>query len=259
MNEQLMIEYMCAQQRSYYQHQQRLELQYATEMLKIFLVENLHRYREFLEDKVRRCQPVARFNSHMTSIYNEPLGYNRNPNLLSEGAAYRSYRSRKLSKRPVFRKFKKKQDVLGFGSKRAEHARRVYQSKGAQPFQKFRQSMVPPYRPNYDSMQVSCQRKTEVTKGSYLLGKHVHDRSDNQTTLDTDLLKYQVPVPDTSKPYEIVLREAKISPRPNEKQPRKTSSVQVPYVKVEQGLGKKSDVSLLNAPILQMLCEMNKL
>jgi len=255
-----MNEYMCAQQGSYHHHEHLLELQFMMEMLKQFPIENFQRFHEGLDDKIRRWQPAERFISHMTSISTEPMSY-LNPNLLSEGAACRS---RQLSNRPVFFS-KKKQDVSGFSSKRAEHAQRVYQSKGPQPLQKFRHNMVPPYRPNYDSMLVSRHRKTEVTKGSYLLGKHVHDRSVNQTTLYTDLLKGQVPVPVTSQPFEMVLRVAKISPRPNKKQPTKKTSVKLPYVKVERGLGKKSDVvqnsrykiELSNMPIFQILCEMN--
>lgn len=257
-----MREYACAQQGSYLRHQQLLELQLAMKKLKQFPIENFQRYHEVQEGKVHRWQPVARFNSQMASISTEPISY-INSSLVSEGAAYR--RS-KESKRPVHRNFPKiKQEVAAFGPKHAEHARRFYQSKGTQPKQKFRQVMVPPYRPNYGPMQVSRHKKTQVTKESYLLGEPVHDRSVNQTALYTDSLKGQVPVPVTSQPNETVLKVAKISPRLNKKMPMKTIGVKLLNHNVEQGLAKKSDVfqdsgseiDLSNAPIFQMLCELS--
>jgi len=151
-----------------------------------------------------------------------------------------------VSKRPLHSNFRKiKQEVVAFGPKHAEHARRVYQSKGTQPIQEFMQIMAPSYRPNYDSMQVS-RHISQLSKGSYLLGEHVHHRSVNQTAWYTDSLKAQVPVPVTSQHNETVLKVAKISPR-------------------EHGLAKKSDVfqdggceiDLSNAPIFQILCEIS--
>jgi len=254
-----MREYACAQQGSYLRHQQLLELQLAMKKLQQFPIENFQRYHEVQEDKAHRWQHVPRFNSHMASINTEPISY-INPSLVSEGAAYR--RS-KASKRPAHRNCPMiKQEIAAFGPKHAEHARRFYQSKGTQPF---KQVMVPPYQPNYGPMQVSRHRKTQVTKGSYLVGEPVHDRSVNQTVLYTDSLKGQVPVPVTSQLYETVLKVAKISPRPNKKQPTKTIGVKLLNHKVEQGLAKKSDVlqdseseiDLSNAPIFQILCEIS--
>jgi len=254
-----MKEYVCAQQGRYLRHQQLLEFQFAMEKLKQFPKENFKSYHEVQEDEVHGWQPAARFDSHMASNTTEPIS-NINSRV-SEGAAYgRS----KEAKRPVYSNFPKiKQEVSAFGPKHAEHARRVYQLKGTQPLQKFGQIMVPPYRPNYDPMQVSRDRKSQVTKGSYLLGEHVHDRSVNQTTLYTESLKGQVPVPVISKPYETVLKVARISPRPNKEQPMKKTCLKVLYHKVQHGFAKKSDVfqdsgceiDLTNAPIFQMLCE----
>jgi len=259
-----MREYVCAQQGSYLRHrrhQQLSELQFAMEKLKQFPQENFQRYREVQEDKGHRWQQAARFNSHMACITTEPIS-NINPRV-SEIA---TYRKNKESKRPVYNNFSKiKQEVAAFGPKHAEHARRVYQSKGTQPLQEFMQIMASPYGPNYDPMQVSRHGRSQVTKGSYQLREHVHDRSVNQTALYTDSLKGQVPFPVTYKPNEIVLKVANISPQPNNKQPTKTTGLKVLYLKVEHGLAKKSDVfqdsgcelDLSNAPIFQILCEIS--
>jgi len=194
----------------------------------------------------------------MASISTVPITYINSR--VSEGAAYGK---NKESKRPLYNNFSKiKQEIAAFGPKHAEHARRVYQSKGTQPLQEFMQIMASPYRPNYDPMQVSRHRRSQVTKRSYLLREHVHDASVNQTALYTDSLKGQVPFPVTYKPKETVLKVAKISPREN--QPTKTTGLKVVYHKVEHGLAKKSDVfqdrgcelDLANAPIFQILREM---
>jgi len=221
----------------------------------------LQRYHEVQWSKVHMWQPAAKFNSHMASICTEPITYINSR--VSEGEAYR--RS-KESKTPLYSNFPKiKQEVSAFGPKHAEHARRVYQAKGTLPPQKFSQIMVPPYRPNYDSMLVSLHRKSHGTKGSYLIAEHVHDRSGHQTTMYTDSFKGQVPVPITSKPYKTLLKVAKISSRPNEKQPKKRTGLKVPDHKVEQGLAMKPnlfqdsgcEIDLSNAPIFQILCEMS--
>jgi len=255
-----MGENICAEQGSYLQQQKLLELQSAMEKLKQFPKDNFQRYHEVHEDKVHRRLPAARFNCHMDSISTEPISYINSR--VFEGAAYR--RSKEF-KRPVNSHFPKmKREVAAFGPKHAEHARRVYESKGTQHVQKSMHIMVPPYGPNYDPMQVLRHRKSQVIKGSYLLGEHVHDRSVNQTTF-TDLLKVQVPNPGTPKPYETVLKVAKISPRPNKKHPTKTTDSKVLHHKVEQGLAKKSDVfqdsgcgiDLSNSPIFQILCEIS--
>jgi len=214
---------------------------------------------EVQEDKVHRWQQAARFNSHMACISTEPISYINSR--VSEGAAYRRNEE---SKRPSCCDFPKiKQEVAAFGPKHAEHARRVYQSNGTLPLQEFMQIMARPYRPNYDSMQVFRHRRSQVTKGSYLLREHVNDKSVNQ--MYTDSLEGQVPVPGSSKPKETVLKVAKILPRPNKKQPVKTTGLKVLYHKVEHGLAKKSDVfqdcgceiDLSNAPIFQILCEIS--
>jgi len=257
-------DYTCAQQGSYLRPQQLLELQLAMEKLHQFPIENFRRYHAVQEDKVRRWQPVTRFNTHMASISCEPLSY-INPSVGSEGPAYRKNRE---SKRPVHPNFPKiKQEVSAFGPKHAEHARRFYQSKRTQPIQQFQQVMV---RPNYGHTEVSGHRQTQVTEGVHLLGESAIGRSLNPTALYNDSLKSQVPVPDTSLPYETVLKIAKISPRPSKKQPTKNKTsfgfgVKLSNHKVERGSLKKSDnfedngreIDLSNAPVFQILCEIS--
>jgi len=134
-----MREYECAPHGSYLRHQQHLALQFAIEKLKQSPIENFKRYHEGQEDKVHRVQPAEMFNSHMASMTTEPISCINAR--VSEGAAYR--RSKK-SKRPVYSNFLKiKQEVAAFGPKHAEHARRVYQSRGTQPSQKSMQGQVP--------------------------------------------------------------------------------------------------------------------
>jgi len=124
-------EYVCAPQ-----GQQLLELQFAKEKLKQSPTEYFKRYHEIHEVKVHRLQPAGMFNSHMAFMTTKPISYLNSR--VSEGAAYR--RSQK-SKRPVHSNFPKiNQEVAAFGPKHAEHARRVYQSRGTQPFQKFNQT-----------------------------------------------------------------------------------------------------------------------
>jgi len=262
-----MRDYTCAQQGSYFRQQQLLEFQLAMEKLKQFPIEKFQRYYEVQGNKVHRWQPVPRFNNRMTSISANPISY-INGSLATEGPPYNKD-SYLQSRRPVQRNFPKiKKEVSAFGPKHAEHARRFYQSKGTQSHQEFQQVMVPPYRPNYGPMQVSCQRNTEVTREGYLLGEPVFDRSVNQIALCTDSVKGQVPVSVTSQPYETVLKVAKISPRPSEKQPTTTKTgfgVKLVNKKVEQGLlnqshgsqDSRSEIDLSNAPIFQMLCEIS--
>jgi len=157
-----------------------------------------------------------------------------------------------------------------FGPKHAEHARIFYQSKRTQPIQELRQDIVPPYRPNYGSMQVSGHRQTQVTEWIHLLGKPLFGRSLNQKGLYSDSLESLVPVPDTSQPYETVLKIAKISPRLSKKQPTETKAsigfcVKLLNHKVERGSVKKSydfqdcgcEIDLSKAPAFQMLCEIS--
>jgi len=261
--------YACAQQGSYHGQRQLLELQLAMEKLNNQSpIKNFRRYHVVEEDKVRMWQPVTRFNTHMASSCKSHSYIN--PSLGSEGPAFRK---NKWSKRPVHRNFPKmNKEVSAFGPKHAENARRFYQAKRAQPIQEFRQIMVPPYRPNSGPMQVSGHRQTQVTEGVYLLGEPVFGRSLNQTAFYSDSLKSQVPVPDTSQPYETVLKTAKISPRPSEKLPTKIKTSfgtggELFNHKIEQGSLKKSDnceesgceIDLSNAPVFQILCEISNI
>jgi len=261
-------EYAGAQLGNYKQNQQLTELQLHMEKLNQCQMENYRRYyHEVQENKVRRWQPVTRFNHQMAPISSKPFTF-RNPKLGSEGSAYRKNME---SKRPVHRNFPKiKQEVSAFGPKHAEHARLFYQSKRTQPIQELRQDIVPSYRPNYGSMQVSGHRQTQVTEWIHLLGKPLFGRSLNQKGLYSDSLESLVPVPDTSQPYETVLKIAKISPRLSKKQPTETKAsigfcVKLLNHKVERGSVKKSydfqdcgcEIDLSKAPAFQMLCEIS--
>jgi len=251
-------EYACAQQGSYLRHQQLLESQLAIEKINQFPIENFRRY-HVQENKVHRCQPVTRFNTHMNSMSSKPLSY-INPSLGSEGPVYMKNGESKI---PVHRYFHKiKQEVSAFGPKHAEHARRFYQSKRTQPIQEFPQVIVPSFRPNSGPMQVPGHRQTRVTGGG------LHGRSLNQTALYTDSLKSQKPVPDTSESCETVLKIAKISRRPSKKLTTKAKTsfgfgVKLLNHKVGRGSVKKSDDfhdsgcerDLSNAPVFQILCE----
>jgi hypothetical protein len=204
-------------------------------------------------------------STHVASIICEPLSHNINSSsgvpAPSEYVVFNSAERRSLPKM--------KQEVFAFGRKHAEHARRFYQSTRIQPGNwKY---FVAPIRPNYGRRHVTYIKQTQSKQRGNLLRDSVLKRSMNRSTLEADAVIRQVPVPVSSQ-QEVVLKVAKISSRPDKKQPSdsKTSfsfSERLLKNNVNQGLVKtstdseddKNDIDLSNAPVFQILCEISKM
>jgi len=145
---------------------------------------------------------------------------------------------------------KRKSEVTAFGPKHAEHARRFYKSTGRQP--EFPQNLGLQDGTKVSPMEVSNYRIPSCN-------------SVIQTSGSSCCAKSKIYVPIKSQPQEMVLKMARISPRP--------SRMQFQTPKASLGFGdkfptmvKKSnsfhktrhEMELKDAPIFQMLCEMTR-
>jgi hypothetical protein len=159
-----------------------------------------------------------------------------------------------------------KQEVSAFGPKHAEHARRFYQFKRAQPL--FQHNMLGAYRPNHGPMEVSYIKPSPTNRRGDLQGEPVGKRAMNKATLYTDSVSRQVPET-VAFQEEPVLKVAKISSRPDKSNNSKvypSFSEQLFDTKMDQKTLKKStksqdledDIDLANAPVFQILCEISK-
>jgi len=165
-------------------------------------------------------------------------------------------------KHPKFRK------VSAFGPAHAEQARRLYQSNGA--LSKHRQDWVSRYQPDNGPMQVYYVKKTKSNKGVCFLRGTVPNQGINRSTLCSNSVSCKAGVP-FDRP-EAVLKEAKISSRPDKKQPKNRkvclgSSGNILNSEMDEGAVQKSidcqnvqdDEDLSNAPVFQLLCELSRL
>jgi len=159
-----------------------------------------------------------------------------------------------------------KQEVVAFGPKHAEYARRFYRSNGAKP--QFEQVLTSPYPSNYGPMQISYQR----TQGRGFQSGEPVSNIKKQPTLHPCKWGDKVQLIVECEPYEIVLKVAHISPRPDKKLGKKPKTFLVflensHNEKVDLVTAKKStdfldnenEISLRNAPIFQILCEMSEM
>jgi hypothetical protein len=252
--------YPYFQQESYLSNQQFFGVHCA--MDRLILTNNIQGYHGGSAWPDYGWQPPIGCSTHVAAISCEPLSHNinsicggpaRNECVVFNSAECRSFP-------------KMKQEISAFGPKHAEHARRFYQSTRIQPG--YRRDLVAPSRPNYGHKQVSHIKPTLSKEGGNFVGESVFKRSMNRLTLQADSVTRQVPVPLSSQ-QEVVLKVAKISSRPDKKQPSdlKTSfSFSERYLK-NNNLGQPStyseddenDIDFSNAPVFQILCEISKI
>jgi len=225
--------------------------------------DNFQVYRGVSAMQGHEWQPTTRCGTQMGSLSCEPKGYSTNST--SEGLAHDGYRESTSLERVNYPKMKK--EVSAFGPKHAEHARRLYRTEGLQS--QVQLDLAPPCLQNYCPMQVSYTKQTLTNKESILLGDPVFERTINRKTY-TDQVSRQVAVPVTLQ-QEAILKVAKISPRPNEKElknPKIYSGLneRIGSYKMDQGAVKKSvdarnieeEMDLSKAPVFQILCEISK-
>jgi len=254
----IMTGYACVRQGSY--QRQLYEVKRVMGKVQQLPTDSFQVYHGVSAEQYQGWQPKIR--CHMGAFSYEPICYNINST--SGGKAYNGCRE---SKGVVGRNYSKtKQEVSAFGPKHAEHARRFYQSKGTHP--ESQRNLAPPYRPNYCPMQVSYIKPQANIKRD-LLGESVFERTINSTRMYNEPVSHQVPVAVASQ-HEAVLKVAKISSRPNKKQPDNPKSVvgvseRVLRQQMDEGKLKKSigaqnveDDNLSRAPVFQILCEISK-
>jgi len=250
-------EYAYFQQDSYLSNQQFFEVHSA--MDRLIPTNNIQGYHGGSAWPDYGWQPRIGCSTHVAATSCEPLSHNinsicggpaRNECVVFNSAECRSF--------PEI-----KEEVSAFGPKHAEYARRFYQSTRIQPGH--RRDLVAPSRPNYGHKQVSHIKQTQSKEGGNFLGESVFKRSMNQS------VTRQVPVP-LSAQQEVVLKVAKISSRPNKKQPSDLNtsfsfSERLSKNNINQGLVKTStyseddenDIDFSNAPVFQILCEISKI
>jgi len=224
-----------------------------------------HGYNRVSAGEVQSWHPIQGSNCHTASVSSNPIRC-MNPPYVYRAPAYMA----RTESKSVCRSFNEiKQQVTAFGPKHAEHAKRLYQLDGKTP--ECRRVLAPPSRPSFGPMQVSNFNQSGVTDGCYLPRDLSFTSAANRATSCTDLARGQVAVPITSRPYETVLKVAKISPRPDKMQPKKLTTSfsfggKAPSNKVDEGLIKKSvqfqksglEMDLENAPVFQILCEISR-
>jgi len=256
----IMTGYACVRQGSY--QRELYEVKRVMGKLQQLPTDSFQVYHGVSVEQYQGWQPIIR--CHMGAFSYEPICFNINST--SGGTAYNGCRE---SKSVVGRNYSKaKQEVSAFGPKHAEHARRFYQSKGTHP--ESQRNLAPPYRPNYCPMQVSYIKQAQANIKRDLLGESVFERTINSTRLYNEPVSRQVPVAVASQ-YEAVLKVAKISPRPNKKQPENPESgvgvsERVLRYQMDEGKLKKpidsqnveDDIDLSKAPVFQILCEISK-
>jgi len=225
-----------------------MELQRVMEELKPFPMQrNQRNDNGFLANGSRghltqiECYAIASSLSSLQTVHN-------GQSYSSGGSVSRGTRQPKS----VCRGFTKmNHEVIAFGPRHAEHARRFYQSEGKKP--ELRKVEVPPYRkPTY-------YNHSGINNGSNVA-------ANNSTTSYTMAPMGRKPFPKISGRAETVLKVAKISPKPKRMRQKTSSIVTVVNENVDDGLTKKSadfrgsriESDLENAPLFQILCEISK-
>jgi len=256
--------YAYTQQEIYLRNQRIFQLQRVMEELKPFPLQknwgytNGFRANEFHGDQLTQIERYT----FASSLSSKPT-VNKNQRYFPGGNTFRGSRQSK-SVCPSFTKLNP--EVTAFGPRHAEHVRRFYHSEEKKP--ELRHAMVSAYRPNYGPMEASYYRQSELNNGSNLLGDSVFNRGvNNSTTWCTKSAMGGISSPMISRPSETVLKVARISPRPDRKQPKTSSRVGVTIVnKTIDGLQRKSndfldsklEMDLKDAPLFQILCEISK-
>lgn len=248
-----------------YRRQEIFGVQHVMQQLRQLPTDNFQEYYGVSREQNQGWQQTLGCSNYTAAMSCEQNGYNTNS--ISGGAMHNQGRE---SKRVLGRNNPNlRQQVSAFGPKHAEHARRFYKSKRMQPV--FQHDLIPPYRPSDCPIQVSYIKQTQAKKGPDFLGEPVFKRTMNQTTLYTDPVCRQVPVPVTFE-HEAVLKVAKISSRPDKKQQNNSKvfqsfSKKLFKINMDKDTGKKSmnsqdvedDIDLSNAPVFQILCEISKI
>jgi len=264
-------QYAYFPQESYLRDQGYMAHWHTIEELRPFSGIKIKGYCGAISDKVQGLQTTRRCDVQAVPVSCNPVGFIK-PSLMSNGALCKEIRGPKTA---CLSPHKRKRQVTAFGPKHAEHARRFYKSIRGNP--EFPQgalqhgTKVSPmqvssyYRTKVSPMQVSdyCQRRVE--KG-HDLPKDPSFNSVNLTSASSGYAKSKIYVPIKSQPQETVLKVTRISPRPAKMQ------VQIPKASIGFGdklptiLKKSSDfhearleMELKDAPIFQMLCEIEEL
>jgi len=262
----MLVEHPFIRERAYIQQGSYSfrKFQHAMEKQKHFPKDNFQVYHGASAGQGQGSQLLAGRSTSVAVISSDPII--QNTNQVSGDSFYNGRAETKSTGHCKHPKIKK--EVFAFGPAHAEHARRLYQSKGA--LSKFRQDLVLRYQPDDGSMQVSYVKKTKSSKGVCFFGRTVLNRGINSTTLCTNSVSCKSAVP-VNRP-EAVLKEAKISPRPDKKQTKNPkvslcSSGKLLNSEMDQGALQKSIdcqnvqdyEDLSNAPVFQLLCEISKL
>lgn len=226
-----------------------------------FPMKNFWGYNVASADGVQGFQPPLRCKTQMTYTDLVPINYNTNRSMVAQGVANNE---RQESKKTVDRKCTKvNQYVAAFGPQHAEHARRLYQSNRSE--HEISHVLAPNYRLHSDPIHVLNYEQIQVKNVPNFERKSAFGRAPSYAGYGID----QVPVCVRSKTRETVLKVAKISPRPDPKQPLKLNrlfSLSEKPTDKNQGVVKKSSVSqvweretdLANSPVFQILCEISK-
>jgi hypothetical protein len=252
-----------AQQGSYWQNQHRFGLQ------QVIVKQNLISKMEYQgsqgvsEEKVQVRLPALGLecNTHLNILRSESFG--------TEGSSVSGSMTNYACGEPkmVVRSSSPEmnQEVLAFGPELAEYARRFYQSKPAKL--RLEEVLIAPCRSNYGPMHISYQR--EQVRAFF--SEHVSNMKEPPTLYPFNWSD-QVQLIVECEPCETVLKVANISPRPDKKLGNKPKTF-VGFLenmhngKVDHVVAKKStnflhnelEISLSDAPIFQILCEMTEM
>jgi len=240
------------------------KFQHVTDKLKHFPKNEFQVYLEASAGQGQGWQRPARCSTTVAVISSDPII--ENTNQISGDSVYNGRAEIKSTGCCKHAKIKK--EVSAFGPAHAEQARRLYQSNGA--LSKHRQDWVSRYQPDNGPMQVYYVKKTKSNKGVCFLRGTVPNQGINRSTLCSNSVSCKAGVP-FDRP-EAVLKEAKISSRPDKKQPKNRkvclgSSGNILNSEMDEGAVQKSidcqnvqdDEDLSNAPVFQLLCELSRL
>lgn len=213
------------------------------------------------EENVQGWKTTQGCNTHVAPVSSNPTRYINLNHLSSAPANNVSWESKTASPN------ERKQKVTAFGPNQAEHARRLYQSRGNNP--DFQPGLAHQNRPYFNPMLVSNYRQCGVKKQHYLPRDSSLSRPRNRATTCFGIAKRKVYVPIKSQPQETVLKVARISPRPDMMQSKilkKSFSFggKLPTKKERMvrksniGHDMKPEMDLETGPLFQILCEISE-
>jgi len=252
---------VCTRQGSYLRSGNFLALQDAMENLWQFPMKNFWGYNGASADGVRGFQPPLGCKTQVTYTDLVQINYNTNRSMVAQGVAKNE---RRESKKTVDHNYTKvNQCVAAFGPQHAEHARRLYQSNRSE--HEISHVLAPNYRIHYGPMHVINYEQIQAKNVPNFGRKSAFGRAPCYPGDGID----QVPVRVRSKTHETVLKVAKISPRPDPKQPLQLNrlfSLSEKSTDKNRGVAKKSsdaqewerETDLANSPVFQILCEISK-